>query len=311
MNAAEALGYEAGDPAVVIAVVDTGVSQHHPELSSHLRSGLDTVQLAVDDLALGIKLIGDRNTLDTDPEDLVGHGTSCAAIISARGVNLPPGLAGECGLLPIRVLGAAQFPGKPELVGIGAIADIDLGVKCAIDLGAKVINMSFGTPEAALERNDPPPHQDIVRYGLARGCIMVAASGNSGKAERYSPAALDGVIAVGAVDGAGQPTNFSTRGSHVALAAPGERVVSAGLNGYAVVTGTSFAAPFVAAAAGLLVSRAERRSYPLDGETVRRLLCASARPWSSGTGEGSGAGVLDVHAALRALDQEIDRSRDP
>jgi subtilisin family serine protease len=309
VEAAEALGYEPGDPATIVAVVDTGVIQTHPELRTHLRAGLDTVQLVIDDLALGITLMGDHSTLDTDPEDLVGHGTSCAAIIGAAGEHLPPGLAGDCSLLPVRVLGAAQFPGKIALVGIGAIADIDLGVKCAIDLGAKVINMSFGTAEAALERHDPLPHQDVVRYGLARGCIMIAASGNSGKAERYAPAALDGVIAVGAVDAAGQPASFSTRGAHVALAAPGERIVSAGLDGYAMVTGTSFAAPFVAAATALLVSRAERRSSPLDGPTVRRILCDSAQPWPQGVGEGHGAGVLNVHAALRALDHEIDTRR--
>lgn len=64
------------------------------------------------------------------------------------------------------------------------------------------------------------------------------------------------------------------------IAAPGIRVLSTGLNGYQLVTGTSFAAPFVAAAAGLLVSRAARRAYPLDSAAVRRILRASADPWS-------------------------------
>lgn len=307
IHTAEAMGYEPGDPAVIVAIVDTGVEQHHPELQNHLRSGIDTVQLVVDNLATGVQLVGDRITIDTDTEDLVGHGTSCAAIIGARGEHLPPGLAGECSLLPMRVLGAAKFPGKKELVGIGAIADIDLGMKYAIDLGAKVINMSFGTPESALDSADPRPHEDIVRYGLARGCILIAASGNSGKAERYLPAALPGVIAVGAVDANDTPTSFSTTGDHVALCAPGERVPSAGLEGYSLVTGTSFAAPFVTAAAALLASRAARRAFPLDGFTARRLLMQSAQPWKTQPSPGNGAGILDAYAALCLLDQELDQ----
>jgi subtilisin family serine protease len=124
----------------------------------------------------------------------------------------------------------------------------------------------------------------------------------------YSPARLDGVIAAGAVGDDDRPTVFSTRGEHVALSAPGDRIVTAGLDGYTAQTGTSFAAPFVAAAAGLLVSRAARRSQPLTGGDVRRLLTATARPFARTGERGCGAGILDAHAALVALDEEIDQT---
>jgi subtilisin family serine protease len=305
VRAVEALAYEPGDPAVVVAVIDTGVRYDHPELYGRLRSGFDTVQLG-GGLGGGMSLVGDASGIDTDPDDEVGHGTSCAGIIGANGTALPPGLAGACSVLPIRVLGAAKVQGRRNRVGVGALGDIDEGVKRAIDLGAKVLNMSFGTPASALDSGDPTPHADVVRYGVARGCIMVAASGNSGKTEDYSPARLDGVIAVGACDDDDRPASFTTRGRHVALSAPGDRVLSAGMNGYATQTGTSFAAPFVAAAAALLVSRAARRSYPLTGADVRRILASTARPWPGAGANGCGAGVLDAHAALLALDREID-----
>ncbi|MCK6562304.1 S8 family serine peptidase [bacterium] len=306
VNAPEALAYEPGDSAVIIAVVDTGVAQTHPELANRLRPGLDTVQLGTHDLATGLLLRGDRSEVDTDPEDEVGHGTSCAAIMGAAGSRIPPGLAGASGLLPLRVLGAAQLTGKSEAIGIGAIADIDMGVKTAIDLGAHVINMSFGTRVADLDEDDPLPHEDVVRYGKARGCLMVAASGNSGVSEEYVPAAYNEVIAVASVDGEGNPSSFNTTGSHVNLCAPGDRVVSAGLRDYQLVTGTSFAAPFVSATAALLVSRSRRRSHPVAAETISRILAESARAWKLGRGEGCGVGVLDALAALRALDREID-----
>src|SRR5262249_48103696 len=99
---------------------------------------------------------------------------------------------------------------------------------------------------------------------------------------------------------------------HVALCAVGERVATCSLDGYQLATGTSFAAPFTAAAAALLVSRAQRRSYPLSSEDVRRILMDTATPWpSNGTrGEikGYGAGILNVVDALAALDREVDRS---
>lgn len=303
----QAMVYEPGDSAVIVAIVDTGAEQTHPELRGRLRRGDDTVQLDGGDVPTGLKLLSSPDIDSDETEDLVGHGTSCAGIIGARGEQMPPGLAGNCSLLPIRVLGAALFPGKASPVGIGAIADIDCGLKIAIDLGAKVLNLSFGTPFSSLDAGAPTPHADMVQYAMARGCILIAASGNSGKDEAFSPAALDGVIAVGAVGQNGLPTAFSTRGPHVALCAPGEKVVSSGLQGYASVTGTSFAAPFVTAAAALMVSRAARRGQPLDSPTARRILCEMAQAWPARSGiSGCGAGTLDAHAALAALDKELD-----
>ena len=306
IGAHEAMAYEVGDPAVILAVVDTGVMNSHPELRHRLRSGFDTVEIGVRELASGVQLVGDRSVADRDPEDEVGHGTSCAGIVGAAGERMPPGLAGECPLLPIRVLGSAKVPGKGDPVGVGAISDIDAGVKRAIDMGAKVLNMSFGTPAASLDPHDPRPHEDVVQYGLARGCVMVAASGNSGKGEEFLPACLDGVIAVGSVGPEGRVSPFTTTGDHVALCAPGEQVMSCGIHGYQLVTGTSFAAPFVAAAASLLVSRALKRSSTLTSQDVRRILSESASPWGAGQGAGAGGGVLDVIGALRLLDREID-----
>src|SRR4029077_12596426 len=110
--------------------------------------------------------------------------------------------------------------GKKALTAIGAVPDIDAGVKAAIDLGARVLNLSFGTPESAIEAGDPLPHTEVIQYGLARGCVFVAASGNTGETLKFYPAALPGVIAVGSVGASGEPSAFSTRGDHVALSAP-------------------------------------------------------------------------------------------
>jgi subtilisin family serine protease len=312
VRAAEALAYEPGDVTVIVGIVDTGVSREHPELAGKLRSGVDTVQLGGGELALGIQLLGDRRRVDTDPtDDFVGHGMGCAGIVGALGLGMPPGLAGHAQVLPMRGLGAARFPGVAHAVGVGATTDLDMAVKLAVDLSAKVINLSFGTDDAVLEPGAEKPHADVVAYALDRGRVLVAAAGNEAGEKTYWPAAFPGVIAVGSVGPGRRPSGFSSRGPHVALCAPGERVRTLGLTAYQQATGTSFAAPFVAGAAALLVARAEARSMPVDSLLVRQLLVHSAAPFGGRPVEGCGAGVLDAYAALRTLDVHIDRSLEP
>jgi subtilisin family serine protease len=112
------------------------------------------------------------------------------------------------------------------------------------------------------------------------------------------------VIAVGAVDADGVPASFSTRGAHVALSAPGVGIRVAALEGYGAMSGTSFAAPFVAAACALLLARAARRSAYLPPTAVMRALCAGVRPFPM-PADGFGAGTLDVPAALAAADDYL------
>jgi subtilisin family serine protease len=308
VQATEALAHEPGDSAVIVAIVDSGISPQHPDLPP-VRAGYDTVQLGRGELGVALDLLGDSANADARPYDRhVGHGMACAGIIGALGFGMPPGIAGQAQLLPMRALAGARFPGKAEAVGIGATTDLDIAVKLAVDLGAKVLNMSFGTDDTALDPVAPKPHAEVVAYALDRGCVLVAASGNNGERTKYWPAAFPGVIAVGAVGADGVPTAFSTRGEHVAICAPGERIRSLGLEDYQQVTGTSFAAPFVAGAAALLVARAERRSTPIDSTLVRELLVRSATPFAGGPVSGCGAGVLNAAAALKALDAWIDRT---
>jgi len=122
------------------------------------------------------------------------------------------------------------------------------------------------------------------------------------------------VIAVGSVNARGEPSRFSTRGEHVALCAPGEGIWTCGLGGdgggLQRASGTSFAAPFVTAACALLAARASARARPLTGPEARALLVQSCRPHLRPDTTGCGAGVLDVWAALRALESLLDDEED-
>lgn len=304
-----AAAMEEGDERVTVAVVDTGVSLGHPEFQRKLLSGYDAVELGLGRLNATTKLIGDSHGSDFSASDDVGHGSHVAGIIGAQGWQVPRGVAGRSLLLPIRVLAGAQSEGDSTITGVGAIGDIDAGLKIACDLGADVINMSFGTPESALDPEGPPPHRAVIEYASRRGCVLVAAIGNSGRRERYFPAASPHVLAVGSVDESGHRSDFSTYGDHVALSAPGEEIVSVGRRGYRLSTGTSHAAPFVSGAAALLLARARRRGQPIDARRVGEILTSTAQPSPSPADE-AGAGVLDVAGAIRALDRDDTTSTD-
>ena len=63
----------------------------------------------------------------------------------------------------------------------------------------------------------------------------------------------------------------------------------------------------MAAAAGLLVSRAARRAYPLNSVAVRHILRVSSTAWQDGEVQGHGTGILNAYTALQTLDRMIDR----
>ena len=149
VRATEALAYEPGDATVVVAIIDSGVAPSHPELPA-LRAGWDTVQLGQSELALGLQLLGDSTSVDSSPVDRhVGHGMGCAGIIGARDRHAA-GVGWGRAASAQRALGAARTPGKAEAMGSVPIPDLDTAMKLAVDLGAKIINMSFGTDDSAL-----------------------------------------------------------------------------------------------------------------------------------------------------------------
>jgi subtilisin family serine protease len=294
---------EQGDERVTIGLVDTGISIGHPEFQRKLLAGYDTVDLGVDE-ASGLRLVGDSRGTDFTPSDCVGHGSHVGGVVGATGWELPPGVAGRSLLLPIRVLAAALSKGSQRPAGVGAEANINAGFKVAVDLGATVLNLSFGTSERDIDPHGPKPQEAVVAYALRYSCVLVAASGNTGRAERFYPAALPDVIAVGSVGEDGRRSSFSSYGDHVALCAPGERIVSAGIRGLREGNGTSYAAPFVTGAAALLVARARSRGRVLTQSDVRATLVSSATPLPNAVRTETGAGLLNVEAAVRRLDEE-------
>ncbi len=303
IRADEALEIEPGSATVIAGVVDTGVALRHAEFAGRCFGGFDTVDLGMGRISEDMELVGDSRGPDFSPADETGHGSHVTGIIAANGLRVPRGLGGALRVAPIRALAAARDR-EGRIVGIGGTLDLDAGIKAACELGCHVINMSFGTPESALDAESPALHRDVVAYAAAQGAVMVAAIGNSGLSEKYYPAALEQVIAVASVGNDGRVSGFSTSGTHCDIAAPGENIISVGLKGYRTSSGTSHATPFVTGVLGLMRARANRAGRRLSIETCRKILRDTAQDTDPDAGpEGIGAGTLDAAAALRRTDE--------
>ena len=148
----------------------------------------------------------------------------------------------------------------------------------AVEHGARIINISAGQPLPASAAY--PILADAVDRAVRRGVLVVAAAGNDGCECEHIPAAMPGVLAVGAMDSRGRPLASSNWGSSyrsAGLLAPGTGLIAARAGGgTSVVGGTSFATAIVAGAAALLASVALRRGRSLDGPRIREILLDSA-----------------------------------
>lgn len=231
-----------GDPATVIATIDTGVNPI-PELEGALVPGWDFVEN------------------DDVPQDTHGHGTRVATVIAARGNNAT-GLAGHCWrcrIMPVRVtVGDSASPER-----------IAQGIYWAIAHGARIINVSLtrlGAPNAAEEL--------AVRYANDRGVLVVAAAGNIGAETLQYPAAYRNVLSVGATDDNDTLYFWSTRGPWVMLTAPGCQVIADAITPPGTICGTSFTPAAVSGVAGLLVSR----NPSLTVNELRDVLLSTAHP---------------------------------
>lgn len=290
-----ALPDDAARTPVLVAVIDGGIDASVPELAG----AVVEQRSFVPDGAL-------RSSL---------HGTLVAGIVAAATGNgagiAAPSLGAQ--LLDLQVV-------RPD--STIEPADEARAIRYAVDRGARVINLSFG----ALRNPGVGPPDEFsrveaaaIRYAVAHDVVVVAAGGNRGWRFVDWPAALPHVLGVGATNASGAVASFSnTDPERLDLAAPGVSVISTvpiavtpsglsvdapGVSGLVDVdggvSGTSFAAPHVAAAAALVRSvRPE-----LTADQVTTLLAGSARDADrSGHDRTTGFGHLDVQALVaRAL----------
>jgi membrane-anchored mycosin MYCP len=272
---------------VTVAVIDSGVDANHRQLRGRVLPGRDYLTTS------GVR---DGRT------DCVSHGTEVASIIAAgpaSGTSFV-GLAPGAKILPIRVTEAtdAQAGGRA-----GNGAGLAQAINAAVNAGAQVLNVSM-----VLYRDDPRVRA-AVSNAVRHDALVVAAVGNGhinapGPDPVPYPAAYPGVLGVGAIDSTGSRLPQSQVGSYVDIAAPGADVTAAAAgDGLLLVSGTSFAAPFVSGTAALIRSR-ERLPA---AEVAARITGAADPAPDSARGEQYGHGILDPYRAVT----EVPAARAP
>jgi hypothetical protein len=252
---------------VLVAVIDTGADESHPELAGAIEGTFDA--------------------LDGVPAVPGVHGTAMAGAVAAR-VRLS-------GAAPAARLLLARAFGPPAANGVAQGSTFHV-VKCldwAVASGARVVSMSFAGPSNTLLSRALAAARD-------RGVIAVAAAGNAGpQSPPLFPAADPGVIAVTASDPDDRVLPAANRGGHVLVTAPGVDIVVATPQGnYDLTSGTSVAAAEVSGVVALLV---EKRA-DLTPDEARRILAATAIDLGpKGRDPIFGAGLVDAEAAVGAV----------
>jgi len=258
---------------IVVADINALVDYSHPSLRGHLTSGYDFVNGRSSDATLNQSTASfldqstasfldqstasfldqstasflDQSTasfLDQSTASFLditnpahGHGTMVAGVIAA--------VAPDAMIMPLRVF---------DDNGVADHFTIAKAIRWATDHGAKVINMSFGTLESSRVL------RSAVEYASSKGVTLVASAGNDNTASPQYPAAFDNVIAIAATDLRDVKAWFSNYGATVDATAPGVNIITPYPGGYfAVVSGTSFSSPMVAAEAAMLLAERQRR----------------------------------------------------
>lgn len=268
--------------SVTVAVLDSGIDVTHPDLAANVWRNPNPT---VGDVH-GYNVL----TRSGDVSDDWGHGTEVAGIIGAAAASAQSGVTGvapRVRLMAVKVL---------DRNGRGSMANVVAGMRYALRNGARVINLSLAGPQRspALERQ--------IRAAQDAGVFVVTSAGNFGNdlvARPTYPASYRGanLIGVASTGPGGELSSFSNRGGPIALAAPGEDVLTTARGtGHVGMYGTSAAAPQVAGALALLTAARPGATIA----QVRAALMGGARRLPGLVGKVR-AGLLDVGAAMARL----------
>ncbi len=258
----DSLGF--GDSSVVIGTIDTGVKKDHGGLQKNRKfnyveryglPGIDDDGNGFVDDSLGY----DFGNLDAKVENNNRHGTEVAGMTSA-GLNdsiFTFGVAPEAYFMPINILERSS----------GFLVRGYEAAIYAAENGCKVINLSWGRIG-----NPSQAEQDVINYIVNElDVVVVAAAGNTNEMLDFYPASYQNVLSVAYLAQGNQIP--ATYGNFVDIVAPGASVYTTSVNaGNPIsksVTGSSYASPFVAGGAALLLGKFPEMSAKQIVELIR------------------------------------------
>lgn len=302
-----------GSDTVLIGIIDTGIDFDHVDLTQQIyynagetgtdalgrdkrTNGIDDDNNGFVDDFMGWDFTdrvgfpfdstgGDYLDWDNNPNDEQGHGTYIAGITGASINNL----FGVAGTAPgSKLLNIRAF--DPN--GYGEEDDVAAAILYAVQMGVKVINMSFGDNAFSFVL------RDVIRYAYSRGVVLVASAGNSNSSNPHYPSGYSEVICVGNSTSDDLVASSSNFGSTIDLVAPGSLIMTTAMdNNYAVISGTSASAPHVSGAAALILSLEN-----FSNEEIKQILKSTTDDiGTAGWDLKSGAGRLNLFRALKVI----------
>ena len=255
---------------------------------------------------IGDNAIPGENFIKGEPiEDENGHHTHCTGIICAKHNDTGMvGVAPESKCISVKALAKN---GGGSYLGLAEALDY------AIEMKPDVVSMSLGgsTPSPILESR--------IKKLYEMNIPVVCAAGNTGDGGVNWPAAYDETIAVAAYDKNGNVAYFSSKGEKVEWAAPGVNIYSTFLNnGYASLSGTSMACPFITGIICLMLSKHKKQEESTgmnDCKTVEQirehLLKYTKDKGEVGRDNSWGYGVIDVEKLIGGGDEEEPIEEEP
>ncbi|HEY9060903.1 MAG TPA: S8 family serine peptidase [Pseudobacteroides sp.] len=296
INACSAWNLSKGNENVIVGILDTGIDINHPDLKNSIYINAEEIpgnnldddnNGYVDDINGWDFINSDNTVFDNINEDF--HATHIAGIIAAKHNG-----QGVCGISPnIKILPLKFFNDYA-----GYTSDAIEAIQYAEKMGVKAINCSFGDTNYnyALE-------QEMRNSNI----LFVCASSNKEANldyEPYYPACynIPNKITVAAVDNKGKLSDFSNYGSIVDIAAPGSDIFSTVPDGkYDYASGTSMAAPFVAAEAALIWSLNSDYSVSM----VKGTILGNVKNIPALQGKVRTSGIVDADKSLKAVEPYI------
>lgn len=250
---------------VTIAIIDTGVDPAHPDLVGALVPGWNFY---------------DNNA---NSADVYGHGTKvagAAAAVANNGIGAA-GVAGGARLMPIRI---------SDTAGGASLSAMAQGLTWAADHGARVANISYVCADSATVLS-------AAAYMKSKGGLVTTAAGNYGTDAGI--AQTPSMIPVSSTGTGDTLSSWSSFGSYVALAAPGEGIYTTVMGGgYGAVSGTSFASPVTAGVVALMMAARPT----LSSATIESTLYATALDLgAAGRDIYYGHGRVNASAAVAAI----------